>query len=129
MTTINPTPEAVKEVFERAYRVLKFTPEEIQQTFDSLADLEQLLLMNVLLKSLNKEEIVSLNKNFADATEDGKKKIIEEIIDARKHDKNFMDQICTVAAKTANDHIIFLKGRGDDAQKQEVAKVMAEIGQ
>jgi hypothetical protein len=95
---------------------------------NDLAGVQQLAVSTELLKSLTENEVASLNKDFAVKSEEERKKLIEEIAKAYVSDEDFKSRAQAAAKKVFDEHIAYLKTRGDDGQKQAIAKILSEIG-
>lgn len=121
-------PKTIQGALTRVYETLKFTPDEAKGALNDLAGLQQLAVSTELLKSLTESEVASLNKDFAAKTEDERKAMVEQIAKAHGTDKNFMAAAQAAAKKVLDDHIAYLKTRGDDVQKEAIGKILAEIG-
>jgi len=81
-----------------------------------------------LIKSLTEAEVAALNNDLAAKSVEGKQAMIEEIAKAHASDEDFKTRAQAAIKKVLDDHIAFLKTRGDDAQKAQIAKTLAAIG-
>ena len=117
----------LKESLAKAYQILKFTPEEITEALGDLAGLQQLAVAAELLKDLSEEETKDLNTRFAAMPEDEKKKEIAAIAQKRQGSDEFKAKAKAAAEKVLADHVAYLKTRGDDAQKAQIAQALAGI--
>jgi len=120
-------PKAIQGALTRVYETLKFTPDEAKGALNDLAGLQQLAVATELLKSLTEGEVAELNKDFAAKSEDERKAMIEEIAKAHGADIEFVAAAQAAAKKVLDDHIAYLKTRGDDSQKETIGKLLAEI--
>lgn len=109
------------------YETLRFSPNESSEALNDLASLQQLAVSTELLKSLTEAEVAELNKDFATKSKDQRKRMIEEIVKSHTADKDFAVRAQAAAKKVLDNHIAYLKTRGDDAQKQAIAKILTEI--
>jgi hypothetical protein len=117
----------IKNVLVRVYEALKFTPDEINGALNDLAGIQQLAMATELLKSLTETEVAELNKDFAVKRELERKVMIERIAKTHASEDDFKARVQSAAKKVLNEHIAYLKTRGDGAQKEAIAKILAEI--
>jgi hypothetical protein len=118
----------IKNALERVYGVLKFSPTETKETVNNIAELQQLAVAAELIGNLTESEKMSLGNDFMIKSEDEKIKIISQIFQGHGSNEDFLARAQAAAKKVLDDHIAYLKTRGDEAQKAEVAKIMAEVG-
>jgi len=116
-----------KEPLIRAYQILKFTPEEITEALGDLAGLQQLAAATELLKDLTEEEAKDLTTRFAALPEDEKKKEIEAIAQKRMANGDFKAKAQAAVGKVLADHVVYLKTRGDDTQKAQIAQELTGV--
>ncbi|MFA6376924.1 MAG: hypothetical protein WCX69_06010 [Candidatus Paceibacterota bacterium] len=121
-------PKEIQRVLTRVYETLKFVSEETKNALNDLAAVQQLAVSAELLKSLTETEVATLNSELAAKSDEEKKALIEGIAKAHAADDDFKARAQVAAKKVLDDHIAYLKTRGDDAQKAEIAKILAEIG-
>jgi hypothetical protein len=124
----NQDQKAIQNALTRVYEVLKFTADEAKGALNDLAGVQQLTVSTELLKSLTAAEVAELNKDFVTKSEEERKTMIEQIGKAHGADVEFMARAQAAAKKVLDDHIAYLKTRGDDGQKEAIGKILAEIG-
>ena len=124
-TMVQATPK-IKDCLARIYEILEFTSDEIDATLKELAKIQQIAVSTVFLEVLTPEEIKAIN-GAAQKSSEEKKAIMEQIAKAHAGDENFKVRMQAEMKKVNDEHIAYLKTRGDDAQKAEIAKIMAEI--
>jgi len=115
-----------KNAFDRIYRILKFSDKEAQDAINDLAAIQQVAVAAELVKALTKEEAAELSA-AAQKSDEEKKAIMEKIAKAHAGDENFKNAARAAAKKVIDEHIAYLKTRGDEAQKAEIAKILTEI--
>lgn len=115
-----------KNAFDRIYRILKFSDKEAQDAINDLAAIQQVAVAAELVKALTKEEAAELSA-AAQKSDEEKKAIMEKIAKAHAGDENFKNAAQAAAKKVIDEHIAYLKTRGDEAQKAEIAKILTEI--
>jgi hypothetical protein len=120
--------KAIQGVLSRVYETLKFTSDEINGALNDLAGVQQLAVAAELLKSLTQAEVGKLNKDFAVKSEEERRATMEQIAKAHVADVDFKTRVQEAAKKVLDEHIAYLKTRGDDSQKAEIAKILAGIG-
>ena len=118
--------KAIRDVAARAYEILKFTPEDIKDALDDLAGIQQVAVATELVKVLTADEIKTLNE-AAKKSEEEKNAAMEQIIKTHAADEGFKTRAQAAAKKVLGEHIAYLKTRGDDNQKEAIAKILAEI--
>jgi hypothetical protein len=75
---------------------------------------------------LNEEEVKTLN-GLAEKSDEDKKVAMEQIAKAHAADEDFKSRAQAAAKKVLDEHIAYLKTRGDEGQKAEIAKILSEI--
>jgi len=123
----NQKEESFRDGLMRIYGILNFTPDEVKNAINDLAQIQQLRIMEELLKDMTAAEAAELSV-LVSKSEEEKRVIIENI--AKKHGTNedFKTRVQAEAKKVQDDHVAYLKTRGDEKQKVEIAKIAAEIG-
>jgi hypothetical protein len=117
----------VENILMRVYKLLKFNSDEAKNALNGLAGTQQLAISAELLGSVTEDEVEVLND--AMQKNDGEKRIaIEQIAKAHENDGDFKFRARVAAKKVLDEHIAYLKTRGDEGQKAEIAKILAEIG-
>jgi len=116
----------IQENLKEVYAVLKFSEKEAQDALNDLAGIQQVAVAAELVKTLSEDEASELNA-AAQKSDEEKKAVMEKIAKARANDENFKTAAQAAAKKVIDEHIAYLKTRGDDAQKAEIAKILAEI--
>ena len=116
----------IQENLKEVYAVLKFSEKEAQDALNDLAGIQQVAVAAELVKTLSEDEASELNA-AAQKPDEEKKAVMEKIAKARANDENFKTAAQAAAKKVIDEHIAYLKTRGDDAQKAEIAKILAEI--
>jgi len=117
------TKQMISDVLLRAYETLKFSPEEAKNALNDLAGLQQMAIMTELMKDLTKEEVAGLNKNFPSKSDEDKKKEVEYLFKNRYSEEEFKNKIETTIKKVLDDHLAYLKSRGNE----QVDQILAEI--
>jgi polyribonucleotide nucleotidyltransferase len=123
MTTNN---QKIQEALNKIYKILKFTEAETKDALSDLAGIQQVAVATELIKVLNADEVKTLN-DLAQKTDEEKKAAMKQIAKAHENDEDFKSWAQAVAKKVIDDHIAYLKTRGDKDQKAEIAKILAEI--
>jgi hypothetical protein len=116
----------IQDALTRVYSILKFTEAETDDALGDLAGIQQVAVATELVKMLNEEEIKTLN-GLAEKSEVEKKAAMEQIVKVRATDSDFKYRAQAAAKKVLDEHIAYLKTRGDDNQKQAINKILAEI--
>lgn len=116
----------VKDCLVRVYKILEFTSDDIDATLKELAKIQQIAVSTAFLGVLTPEEIKAIN-GAAQKSSEEKKAIMEQIAKAHAGDENFKVRMQAEMKKVNDEHIAYLKTRGDDSQKAEIAKILAEI--
>lgn len=120
------TMSKVKDCLVRVYEILEFTSDDIDATLKELAKIQQIAVSTAFLEVLTLEEIKAIN-GAAQKSNEEKKAVMEQIAKAHAGDENFKVRIQAEIKKVNDEHIAYLKTRGDDSQKAEIAKILAEI--
>jgi hypothetical protein len=115
-----------QSVLSRVYGILKFTADEAKDALGDLAGVQQVAVATELMKVLGENEVKTLN-GLAEKSDEEKKAIMEQIAKSRAGDESFKTAAQAAAKKVLDDHIAYLKTRGDDNQKQAINKILAEI--
>ena len=123
----NQDRETIQNTLTRVYGILKFTPDEAKRALNDLAGVQQLAVSAELLKSLTEAEVADLNNDFASKSEQERKATMEQIAKAHATDDDFKARAKTAAKKVLDEHIAYLKTRGDDGQKEAIGRILAEI--
>ena len=118
----------IKDALGRVYGILKFSPEEIKKTVNNIAGLQQLAVAAAVAGDLSENEKAALGKDFMAKSADEKIEIIDQIFQARGDNKDFLAKAQAAAKKVIDEHVAYLKTRGDDAQKAEIAKILEGVG-
>jgi hypothetical protein len=118
--------QKINDTLVRVYEALKFTSEEVKGALNDLVGIQQIAVATELLKSLTESEVKTLN-DLASKSDEEKKKTMEQIAQAHKDDKDFAGRARAAAKKVLDDHIAYLKTRGDEGQKEEIGKILAAI--
>jgi hypothetical protein len=108
------------------YQTLKFTAKEIEEALDGLAKVQQMAISTELLKSLTKEEITLVNGSLQ-KTEAEKSVLIEQIAKDHVTDQDFRDRAEIAVRRELNEHLAYLKTRGDENQRSAIAAIAAGI--
>lgn len=116
----------IENILAKAYGILKMPPDEIKIVLNDLGSLQRAAVLAELIKGLNEAEIKELAA-VANNPEDRGKLVMEKIAVIHKDDADFGIRAQGAAKGILNDHINYLKTQGDDAQKAEIAKILAEI--
>jgi len=116
----------IQKSLKEVYVILKFSDKEAQDALNDLAAIQQVAVAAELVKTLTEEEAAELNA-AAEKSDEEKKAVMEKIAKARAGDENFKNAAQAAAKKVIDEHIAYLKTRGDEAQKAEIAKILGEI--
>ena len=114
--------EKTKDSLLKIYQALNLTPKESQKNIEELAGVQQVAVLNELLKDLGASEIEAINKDSAAGAND---ELYKKIIETHKNDPAFMAKAQAAAKRILDQHIAYLKTRGDDAQKAKIAEILA----
>lgn len=117
----------IQEALIRVYAILKFSQQEAKETLDDMVNIQQTAATAELLKRLSPPEI-DLFKDIDKRSEEERNAIMAHIARAHENDAEFKSRAQAAVDKLLDEHIAYLKTRGDDAQKQAIAKIFAEIG-
>ena len=123
----NQNPSSIQELLTKVYGILKFAPDEIRGALNDLAGIQQIAVFNELLKSLTEGEVAQLKADFEAKSEDEKKTIIEGIAKAHSADPGFVAGVQAAAKRVLDEHVAYLKTRGDDGQKRQISQILEEI--
>ncbi|MCU0653461.1 MAG: hypothetical protein MUD10_04340 [Candidatus Pacebacteria bacterium] len=118
--------ENIQKSLKKVYSVLKFTDEEAESALGDLAALQQAAVANELLKTLTQEEADQIGA-MDQKTDEERKAVMEQIAKTHAADKNFKQAAQAVAKQVLDEHIAYLKTRGDEGQKVEIAKILAGL--
>lgn len=116
----------ISDALSRVYQVLKFSPETIKTTLGELGATQQIAIFTELVDVLTEKEAADLAA-AAEKSDEEKKGVMEKIAKARVNDEGFKSAARAAAKKVIDEHIAYLKTRGDEVQKAEIAKILAEI--
>ncbi len=119
--------QQIQEALKKVYGILKFSDKEAQDSLNDLAGIQQVAVATELVKVLTEDEVKTLNE-LAQKSDEEKKALMEQIAKAHAADEGFKAAAQAAAKKVIDEHAAYLKTRGDDAQKAEIAKILAEIG-
>lgn len=119
--------ENIRKSLKKAYSILKFTDEEADNALNDLMEIQQVAVANELLKTLTKEEADRIEA-MEQETDENKRIFMESIAKAHAGNKEFKEAAQAVVKKVINDHVTYLKTRGDDFQKSQIAAILAEVG-
>ena len=123
----NQDPKIVQSALTRVYETLKLTLDGIKGSLNDLAGVQRLAVFTELLKSLTEAEVATLNTELSTKTDEEKKSLIESIARAHAADADFKARAQAAAKAVLDDHIAYLKTRGDETQKEVITKILAEI--
>ncbi len=119
--------QQMQEVLKKVYGILKFSDKEAQNALNNLAGIQQVAVATELVKVLGEDEVKTLN-DLAQKSDEEKKAAMEQIAKAHAADDGFKTAAQSAAKKVIDEHIAYLKTRGDEAQKAEIAKILEGIG-
>ncbi len=111
------------DTLSRVYQILEFSPEMIKTTLGELGAMQQIAIFTELVGVLTEKEADELNA-AAEKSDEEKKAVMEKIAKARANDEGFKNAARAAAKKVIDEHIAYLKTRGDEAQKAEIAKIL-----
>jgi hypothetical protein len=117
----------IEMILKRVYGILKFSEAEAKDALNDLAGIQQVAVATELVKVLTEDEVKTLN-GLAQKTDSERKTAMEQVAKAHAADEGFKKAAAAAAKKVIDEHIAYLKTRGDEAQKAEIAKILAEIG-
>lgn len=118
--------QKIKESLIGIYQLLKFTPSEINETFQGITQVQQVAASSELLKSLNEDEIKIMTESVEKSDEE-KQGIMEQIAKNHLNDVDLKSRTQAAITGVLEEHIAYLKTRGDDRQKEEISKILAGI--
>lgn len=118
--------QSLQDSLKQVYAILKFTEEEANRALKDLASIQEIEVATELVKSFSPEEVKTIN-GLAAAAEEEKKAVMEKIAQAHAAEEDFRARAAAAAKKVLYEHIIYLKTRGDESQKAEIAKILAEL--
>ncbi|MCU0652986.1 MAG: hypothetical protein MUD10_01895 [Candidatus Pacebacteria bacterium] len=119
--------QQIQEVLKKVYGILKFSEQEARDSLSDLAGIQQVAVATELVKVLTEDEVKTLN-DLGQKSDEEKKAAMEQIAKAHANDENFKKAAAEAAKKVLDEHVAYLRTRGDDSQKAEIAKILAEIG-
>jgi hypothetical protein len=128
-TDIQDPQNKIQNALSRVYEVLKFKPDEVKTALNDLTGIQQMAVFNELLKDLDENEVATLNNDFSQKTDSEKNQMLEDLVKARQNDQEFKARVQAAAKKVLDDHITYLKSRGDDTQKQAISQILSEISE
>lgn len=117
----------LKDSLTRVYQVLKFTSEEVAEAINNLAALQQLAVAAELFKDLSPEEAKSFDSKLSNLSEEQRKNEIMAIIRKRQENEQFKAKMKDAVERVTASHLAYLKTRGDDSQKAQIAQVLAGV--
>ena len=118
--------QQMQEALKKVYTILKFSEEEVKDALNDLAGIQQVAVATELVKVLTEDEVKTLN-DLAQKSDAEKKAAMEQIAKAHAGDENFKKAAAEAAKRVVDEHAAYLKTRGDEAQKAEIAKILSEI--
>ena len=118
--------QQMQEALKKVYTILKFSEEEVKDALNDLAGIQQVAVATELVKVLTEDEVKTLN-DLAQKSDAEKKAAMEQIAKAHAGDENFKKATAEAAKRVVDEHAAYLKTRGDEAQKAEIAKILSEI--
>lgn len=124
---MNNQNSVISDSLTKVYQILKFTPEEIKNALADLAGIQQIAVATELLKSLTEAEVSEINA-VAQKSEEEKKAAMEKVAMAHKDDADFAARAKASAKRVVDEHVVYLKTRGDEGQKAQIAQVLAGMG-
>lgn len=108
------------------YKTLGFTDQEIEKTFEDLTGIQQVATSNELLRILDKNEIESLN-GLEQNSGPEMAAVLSRIVEKHQDNPEFSEKLQAAAKRVLDDHIAYLKSRGDDSQKSRIAQILAGV--
>jgi hypothetical protein len=118
--------QQTQEFFKKIYAILKFSDDEIKNAMIDLSGVQQVAVATELVKVLTEDEVKILNE-LAQKSDEEKRAAMEQIAKAHASDEAFKTAAAVAAKKVIDEHVAYLKTRGDEAQKAEIAKILADI--
>ena len=115
-----------QSILNKIYSILKFSDKEARGALNDLANIQQVAAATELFKVLTKEEIETLN-GLAQKSSEERNAEMEKLVKNHVVDNNLQSSMQAAAKKAIDEHIAYLKTRGDDNQKKEIAKLLAQI--
>ncbi len=119
--------ENIQKNLKKVYSILKFTDDEADSALNDLVGIQQAAVANELLKTLTEEEAIQIGA-LAQKSDEEKKAAMEQIAKAHAGDDGFKAAAQAAAKKVVDEHVAYLKTRGDDSQKAEIAQILEGIG-
>ena len=120
------TEDKIQDILSQTYKILKLNDAEIKSSLNNISILQQLAISTELLKSFTEKEI-DIVSNLKGGTDADKKTAANLIAKEHAGDQDFAGRAQDAVKKVLDNHIAYLKTRGDDQQKAEISKVLAEI--
>ena len=118
--------QQIQEKLKMVYAVLKFSENEAKEALSDLAGIQQVAVATELVKVLTEDEVKTLN-DLAQKPDEEKKAAMEQIAKAHAADEGFKAAAQAAAKKVIDEHAAYLKTRGDDSQKAEIAQILGVI--
>ena len=116
----------IANILNRVHAILKITPDEARDRINNLAGVQQIAVAYELMQVLTEEETKSLDS--LEQIPDGEKGVVmERIAKAHANDPKFKSVAEAASQKVLADYIAYLRTRGDNVQKAEIAKILAEV--
>jgi len=116
----------IKDVLARAYQVLDFSADEIEQTTGDLLKTCQNEASAEMLKILTEDDIATLS-DVAEKDNDEKAKAMQQITQNHKNDENCKNLVEGAFKKVIGEHIDYLKTCGTEEQSEAIAEILSEL--
>jgi hypothetical protein len=119
---------SIQNTLEKAYHVLGFSLDETKKALSELAALQLLAATSELANDMAEDEAAEFGEKIAHADDEERQSMVKSLIDKRNGNVVFQEKIKAAAKKVLDDYAAYLKTRGDDSQKAQIAQILAEIG-
>lgn len=119
--------QKIKDSLMRIYKILELEPEDAASIINDLAKAQQLAVATELMGDLNKNDAIII-KESEQKTGKELDVAIESIAKNHINDQELKNRAQAAIYNVLNEHAAYLKSCGDNRQKEEIKKILAEIG-
>jgi len=116
----------IEEVLKHAYSILGFSESEATSVLNGLAKAQQLAVAAELIDDMSADEAKAFGILMQGA-DDERKTLLDRFVKPRLVDEGFKSRMHAVTSKVLDEHVVYLKTRGDSNQKAAIAKLLAAL--
>jgi|GEM_PF-3378873 len=117
----------IKEAFINAYGILNFTDEQKEKALAEVAGLQQLAISREMIKDLTKDELEALGRETVKGEDQIDQGQIDAILKNHQPGKDLNLKVKLAVERVLRDQIDFLQTLGNDAQKEKIARLFADL--